>query len=184
MSVPKQRSDSLRNRAIVLSAAAQIFAERGTEASVELIAVRANVGVGTVYRHFPSKDALIEAVVEHRLAGLAEMMSNKLRLNERDEVAGFIAKLAHEYVLKHMLVDYLSRGGEGFDLLSLPQMRHFLDAFKRVVEDGREHGVLRADITADDLLAVIVAAAQSPKSDRLIALTVTGLLPPARAPGR
>lgn len=179
MAVTKLRSDALRNRTAVLSAAAEIFSENGAEASVERVAERCGVGVGTIYRHFPSKDALIAAVMAHRLERLAEMMPRDLRLRERDDVARVIIKLANEYVLKHLLIDYLARVGEGLDARSLPQMRQFLDALDEAVNEGRENGVLRRDVTADDFLTVIIAAAQSARSERLIALIVTGLAPHA-----
>lgn len=70
------RADARRNRAKVVAAAAAAFAESGLEAQVEDIARRAGVGVGTVYRHFPTKEALVEALAaEHfeRLADIAEV---------------------------------------------------------------------------------------------------------------
>lgn len=174
----KPRSDSLKNRKAVLDAAATVFAESGVEASIEFIAERSGVGVGTVYRHFPSKRALVEAVVAHRLNGLAEMMSGDLRIKERADLADFISSLAREYVLKHMLVDHLRRDEGGLDLYQLPELNGFLQALQSVVAEAHSRGVLRADVDRDDLLAVVIAAAESPKGDRLIALATTGLLPP------
>ena len=66
---PKRlRADAVRNRARVLDAARAAFAEHGADAQMEEIARRAGVGVGTVYRHFPTKQALAEALVEERFA--------------------------------------------------------------------------------------------------------------------
>jgi AcrR family transcriptional regulator len=59
-----QRRDAQRNRALVLAAAGDVLSEHGTDATVEQIAAHAGVGVGTVYRHFPNKDALVDAFVE------------------------------------------------------------------------------------------------------------------------
>lgn len=59
-----QRRDAVRNRALVLAAAGQVLAEHGIDATVDQIAAQAGVGVGTVYRHFPNKDALVDAFVE------------------------------------------------------------------------------------------------------------------------
>jgi AcrR family transcriptional regulator len=179
----KPRADAQKNRKAVLDAAAEVFAESGMDAAVERIAERGGVGVGTVYRHFPSKDALIEAVVAHRLAGLAEMMSGDLSLSAGD-VSRFVGQLAREYVLKHMMVDYLAQEEEVLDLRGLPEMAQFLEALDKVVADAHANGVLRADVSAADLLAVIVAAAQSPRGERLITLMVEGLLPPKSAPDR
>jgi AcrR family transcriptional regulator len=57
------RRDAVRNQRLVLDAARDVLSEHGTEATIELIAARAGVGVGTVYRHFPNKDALVDALV-------------------------------------------------------------------------------------------------------------------------
>ena len=65
--MPK-RADALRNRERVVAAAAEVFAERGIEASVPEVAVRAGVGKATVYRSFPTKEHLVAAVVTGRLA--------------------------------------------------------------------------------------------------------------------
>src|SRR4051812_5490623 len=66
------RADALRNRARVLTAAEAVFAARGTSASTEEVAREAGVGIGTVFRHFPTKEALLEAVYVARLRRLAE----------------------------------------------------------------------------------------------------------------
>ena len=67
------RADALRNRQRVLEAADVVFAEHGLEASLASVAHRAGVGVGTIYRGFGDKDALLEALVERRLARLSEI---------------------------------------------------------------------------------------------------------------
>src|SRR6476646_5852714 len=70
---PKQpRADSVRNRARVLDAAQKAFESEGISVSVEAIARRAGVGVGTVYRHFPTKEALFQAIVMTSLEGFVQ----------------------------------------------------------------------------------------------------------------
>ena len=61
------RKDAQRNREKLLAAAVELFAERGTDGSLEEVAKRAGVGIGTLYRHFPTRDALVEAVSEREL---------------------------------------------------------------------------------------------------------------------
>ena len=73
-----QRADARRNRGKVVAAAASAFAESGLEAQVEDIARRAGVGVGTVYRHFPTKDALVGALAEQHFARLADTIERAL----------------------------------------------------------------------------------------------------------
>ncbi len=64
------RSDAERNRTRILAAAAEVFAERGLDVPLDDIAVAAGVGGGTVYRRFPDKDALIDALLEDKIAGV------------------------------------------------------------------------------------------------------------------
>src|ERR1700730_8059433 len=65
------RQDAERNRLRILQAAREVFADRGLDASLDQIAVHAGVGVGTVYRRFPDKDALIDALFEERIGEVA-----------------------------------------------------------------------------------------------------------------
>ena len=66
------RADAKRNRDALLESAGQAFAEHGTAASLEDVARRAGVGIGTLYRHFPTRDALVEAAYRHGVEQLCE----------------------------------------------------------------------------------------------------------------
>src|SRR5687768_11863989 len=81
------RADARRNRERVIKAARAVFAEQGRDAQVDDVARRAKVGVGTVYRHFPTKEALLEALVRDRFAQLAEWALEALE--EEDAWAAF-----------------------------------------------------------------------------------------------
>jgi AcrR family transcriptional regulator len=70
--IPPRRADAVRNRKRILAAARELFAEHGFDTQMEQIASRAGVGVGTVYRHFPNKCDLLEALIVERFAGLSE----------------------------------------------------------------------------------------------------------------
>ena len=72
------RADARRNRERVLAAAGAAFAEAGFDAQVEDIARRAGVGVGTLYRHFPTKDALVDALAEAHFGHLADLLEAAL----------------------------------------------------------------------------------------------------------
>src|SRR5271170_7964456 len=72
-SARKPRADSVRNRERVLHAAKAVFAAGGPEASLEAVARQAGVGVGTLYRHFPTRQALFEAVYRHEVEQLVEL---------------------------------------------------------------------------------------------------------------
>src|SRR3954465_15112387 len=82
------RADAERNRQRILAAAASVFADRGLEVSLDDIAAAAGVGVGTVYRRFPDKDALIHALFEKKIAALEELTQDALAMEDPWE--GFI----------------------------------------------------------------------------------------------
>ncbi|SRR5579883_281823 len=69
----KPRSDSIRNRELLLKAAAKVFSAGGPEASLEAVAKRAGVGIGTLYRHFPTREALFEAVYRREVDELGDL---------------------------------------------------------------------------------------------------------------
>jgi AcrR family transcriptional regulator len=69
----RPRADSIRNRERLLEAAAAVFSAGGPDASLEAVAKRAGVGIGTLYRHFPTREALFEAVYRHEVAHLGEL---------------------------------------------------------------------------------------------------------------
>src|ERR1700730_1094825 len=69
----KPRADAARNRERVLVAAKAVFSKGGADASLEAVAKRAGVGIGTLYRHFPTREALFEAVYRHEVQQLSEL---------------------------------------------------------------------------------------------------------------
>src|ERR1700688_2714950 len=69
----RPRADAVRNRERVLAAAKAVFSKGGADASLEAVAKRAGVGIGTLYRHFPTREALFEAVYQHEVRQLGEL---------------------------------------------------------------------------------------------------------------
>src|SRR3954447_5600139 len=85
------RSDAERNRQRILAAAAEVFAERGLGVSLDDVAAAAGVGVGTVYRRFPDKDSLIEALFEQKIHGIEELARTSLEIEDAWEAfSGFM----------------------------------------------------------------------------------------------
>src|SRR5688500_1594373 len=83
MSIPRPlRADAERNRARILAAAAEVFAERGLDVSLDDIAAHAGVGVGTVYRRFPDKDALIDALFEDKIDRVVALADDALEIED------------------------------------------------------------------------------------------------------
>ena len=106
------RADARRNRAKVLAAAEEVFASEGLAVPIDEVARRAGVGVGTVYRHFPTKEALFEAIVVARLEALVER-AEELATSDDPGTAmfTFISELVDLAVQKKDLTEELARAG-------------------------------------------------------------------------
>lgn len=147
------RADAQRNLGRVLDAAAEVFAEQGPSASVDEIARRAGVGHATVFRRFPTKDSLIAAVVEQRIAELHALAEEALEAE--DAGAAF-----DEFVWRAAEVNAHDRGLHDCLLrcAGSPTARALQQAGVRVVERAQQSGGIRADIPAADVPALIRAA--------------------------
>ncbi|HUJ67534.1 MAG TPA: helix-turn-helix domain-containing protein, partial [Acidimicrobiales bacterium] len=112
---PSLRADARRNRELILAAADAAFADEGLTVPVDEIARRAGVGTGTLYRHFPTKEALFEAVLVAHMDGLARYGQELAASDKPDEALfEFVGRLASEAASKRNLIDALS--GAGFDI--------------------------------------------------------------------
>jgi AcrR family transcriptional regulator len=106
------RSDAQRNRARILDAAEQVFTEGGAAASTEEVARRAGVAIGTVFRHFPTKNDLVAAITERRLAGLVEQIDALDDAPDRGTALfGFFARMVEQAAAKKHVVDLLGDAG-------------------------------------------------------------------------
>jgi AcrR family transcriptional regulator len=111
------RSDAVKNRLRILEAAEVVFAARGVAAPIDEVAERAGVGVGTLYRHFPNKEALFEAIVLTRLEELARAASAPPGAGDPgEEFFSFLRQFAGKVSNKHDLIDAL--GAAGIDIKS------------------------------------------------------------------
>ena len=95
----KPRADSARNRQLLIDAAKAGFADVGLDVSLEEIARRAGVGIGTLYRHFPSREAVVEAVYRREVEQLAEAVPQLLKSSPPGEAL-------HQWM--HLFVDYIA----------------------------------------------------------------------------
>jgi AcrR family transcriptional regulator len=151
---PTQRADARRNRAKVLGAARRQFAEHGLETQIEQIAREAGVGVGTVYRHFPTKEALLEALAEAKFEGLAD--AARAALEVEDPWQGFVDLMT--YAARTMSDD---RGtseamDQRADICGAAARAAGLDELTaELVERAKAAGALRPDIEADDVPSLI-----------------------------
>ncbi len=153
-SPPKRpRADAVRNREKVLEAARAAFAERGTTAQMEDVARRAGVGIGTVYRHFPTKQALAEALVEERFAGI---VANLRALLEGPDpwqaIVGSFEFCATTQERDRGVADVLATLA-GSDSARPPagQREQLMALTEQLVQRARAAGVVRPDLQAHDM---------------------------------
>ena len=178
------RADARRNRDRVLEAARAAFGAEGSDVSLDEIARRAGVGAGTVYRHFPTKEALFEAVVFDRMEELVDEARSVL--NDPDPgraFSSFVERLAREGALKRDLVEALASDGIHLQLGEAPMFRALIDVLAELLQRAQRAGAVRSDINVEDVLALLTGAAyaicQSRADDertaRLLAIMYDGL---------
>jgi AcrR family transcriptional regulator len=174
-----KRADALRNYEKILVAARQAFAERGASTSLEEIARRAQVGIGTLYRHFPTRQALLEAVYVEEVETLARAVPEFDGLDPWEALAGFLRRLVGYLSTKHALaselLDYVDRDAPLFKTC-----RSILfDAAQPLFDRAQQAGVIRSDVTLPDVIVMIggIAKAQAePETiQRLLEIALDGL---------
>jgi AcrR family transcriptional regulator len=154
------RADAERNRRLILDAAAAVFAERGLDAGVAEVAQRAGVGGATVFRRFPTKQDLVVAVIDARIAEMAEALDAALR--DEDAWAGLVAALeaiARLQARDRGLFEAIGGSVSGDEHLHASHAA-LLSRMDALAERARAAGVLREDVAPTDL-ALLAAAAVS-----------------------
>jgi len=181
------RADARRNRWAVIAAAKKLFADQGLEAQMPDVAKAAKVGVGTVYRHFPTKDDLIAALVAERFERLAERAREDLEVEDAWEgIADFLRFSAQIQADDRGLCEVMGSRPEVMDAaaraVGLPVL------CDRLVKRAQRSGELRRDLVWEDIpmiacgLGRITQAAVGPATGRwprLVEIILDGL----RAPG-
>ncbi|SHF51886.1 transcriptional regulator, TetR family [Jatrophihabitans endophyticus] len=176
------RADAVRNRELLVSTAARIFEERGPEAPLEDIAKGAGVGIGTLYRHFPTRDALLEAVyrreVETLCAGVEGLRAEHEPVEALSEwMRAFVVYVARKRGMAAALKAAL---GPENTLFADSHVR-MREALSTLVGDAVTAGQIRDDIDPMDLMramsGVCMAADPSgnPSAARIIDLLLDGL---------
>lgn len=146
------RADARRNRERIVAAARDVLAEQGIDAQMDDIAARAGVGVGTVYRHFPTKDALVGALAQQHFEVIALLAEAALRgpgaPGERLE--GFLWDSARRMHGDAALAEIMAERPQAMGSAAAEQGR-LLEAVDALVRDAVASGELRADASADDI---------------------------------
>lgn len=149
------RADAARNRALLLAAAADEFAEHGLDASVADIARRAGIGKGTVFRHFSTKDDLIAAIVLDRIEALGAIGENLL---DADDPGAALLKFltAAGDQRRQRDLSFLQEAGDALPEVVQARTRMF-QTIHALVDRARERGAIRPDVTGADVILLMCA---------------------------
>jgi AcrR family transcriptional regulator len=179
----KPRSDSLRNRDRLLAAATAVFREGGRSASLEAVAKRAGVGIGTLYRHFPTREVLFEAVYRHEVDQLGDLAE---RLAEESAPVDALRRWLHANVrlvaTKKGMLAALELAAHRPPELYAYTFDRLTKAVGSLLARAIAAGDIRPDVTPEDLLRALVGMCYSydrpgwePDVLRLVDIFVDGL---------
>ncbi len=156
------RADALRNRQRVLEVAQAVFAEEGLAVPIDEIARRAGLGVGTLYRHFPTKEALFEAIVVTRVQGsIDDARSLADAADPGAAFFDFLLRVIDEGVKRRDFVDALSGGGDGLHRTLTAMKKELHRAMATLLARAQEAGAVRPDVGIADVTALVSGAFQA-----------------------
>ena len=154
-----QRTDARRNYDKLIAAARAAFTENGADASLENIAKQAGVGIGTLYRHFPTREALVEALYRKELADLCASVDDLLATRPPDRaLRAWMDRFADYVAAKREMADTL-RAVFASGTVTVSHAREELaEAVRAVFEADADSGTLRDDVRPEDIVAMIVGS--------------------------
>lgn len=182
------RADAVKNRRRILEAAEEVFAAEGVGVPVDVVAERACVGVGTLYRHFPTKEALFEAIVAARLQDLIDAAQDALDAEDAsDAFFSFVKGLAANVSTKHDIFDALSAAGVDMKSRCTEQFDELQSRFGRLLDRAVAVGAVRADVTTTDVIGLVAGACHAAEQpglglsswERMVEVVCDGLRPRA-----
>jgi AcrR family transcriptional regulator len=187
---PRMRADARRSRAKLLEAATAAFAETGADAPLEDIARRAGVGIGTLYRHFPTRLDLQAAVYQSQVEAVCAAADQYLGTTSPDQalaawLRALAAYLATKRGLSRCLIESLGKDSP----LITSCWSAMNDAAERLMSRAQQAGLLRDDIKPIDVMrlvhGIVIATEQAPgETDRLLGLMLDGLRAAPDGPAR
>jgi AcrR family transcriptional regulator len=174
------RADARRNYDKVLAAAREAFAEGGADTSLEEIARRAGVGIGTLYRHFPTRQQLLEAVYVDEVEAIAGSTVELQQLPPWEAFVGWVDRLQRYMVTKQALsqelLQYMDRDAKLFSVC-----RGAIHGSGRpIVERAQAAHMLRPEVTVEEIVQIMLGLAKIPTSqpglnDRFVQIALDGL---------
>ncbi len=180
----QRRADAQRNEQALLAAAAAVFVRSGVEAPVRDIAAAAGVGMGTIYRHFPTRADLVVAVYRHQVEACAEAGPALLARGGSPHAAlgQWVSLFVDFLVTKHGLAAVLQSDSVGFNALHTYFLERLVPVCAQLLAAAVEAGEISADISALELMYGIgnlcIGAGKDPRYDarRMVKLLIAGLL--------
>ena len=152
----KPRADAVRNRERVLDAAKAVFSQGGP-ASLETVAKRAGVGIGTLYRHFPTREALYEAVYRHEVDQLVELARHlEVERTPVEALRRWLRAGVEFMATKKGMAAALAMAAHGSPELVAYSLDRLTGALAELVQRAVAAGEIRADIDPEDLLRTLV----------------------------
>lgn len=183
------RADARRNRLRLLEVAEEVFSREGTAASTEEIAARAGVGIGTLFRHFPTKEALLEALLARRVNRIADDAERlAVGADAGQALETLVVEVVAQSAQKKAYAEALAGSGNPAGPELIPAQRRARAALDGLLRRAQRQGRIRDDIQTEDLIALIVGAVQAAEHagwevgvrDRTLRVVLDGLRAPRR----
>ncbi|MFF9325055.1 TetR/AcrR family transcriptional regulator [Streptomyces sp. NPDC014776] len=184
------RADAARNREQLLAVATRVFMSAETEPSMRAIAAEAGVGIAMLYRHFPTRESLVDAVYQDQVVRLTTGARELLdRLPPAAAMRRWMDLFGDWIATKNGMLDTLLAMVESGEITHAQTRTELLTAIETILDAGRVAGDLRSDVTAEDiadsLIGIFTVAPRSrreAKADRLLNLLMDGLRPARLSP--
>src|SRR5882757_8579012 len=155
--IRKPRADAIRNRERVLEAAKTVFSAGGPEASLEAVAKRAGVGIGTLYRHFPTREALFEAVYRREVQQLSELAEAlKSEADPVDALRRWLRSNVEFVATKKGMSAALALAVQSTSELTAYSFERLTKAIGTLLDRAVAAGEIRSDVSPEDLLRALI----------------------------
>jgi AcrR family transcriptional regulator len=182
------RADAAKNRERILQAAEATFASEGVSAPIDVVAQRAGLGVGTLYRHFPTKEALFEAIVTARLDELCHSTRQLADGSTPDQALfSFLREFGRQASAKQDLFDAMDAAGLDIKSACAASVEELTRGIDLLLERAQAAGAVRDDVTTGEVMALIVGACHSKQDDlvcqRMVEIICDGIRRPTAAAG-
>jgi AcrR family transcriptional regulator len=183
---PPQRADARRNRARILDAAEQVLTAKGTTASTDEIAKAAGVGIGTLFRHFPTKEALVEGVFVARLRRLTDEAQRLAAGGDPAALASFLRQAVDQSEVKNALAGLLTEAGVDVTAAIGGVGKELTAALGALLANAQHAGAVRPDLQVPELIGLLAGASRAVEfagadpaaRARIMTVILNGLRPP------